>query len=128
MLAVGIGCRKGTSASTIVEVIQACLEAYEQPVASHLIVATGQIKAQEKGIREAAAELEAELLILDDAALQKVANRTLSHSEFSIAHSGLPSLCEAAALAAAGAEARLLGPRHVSKGVTCAIALSEERS
>ncbi|MFD1746249.1 cobalamin biosynthesis protein [Rhizobium helianthi] len=128
MLAIGIGCRKGTEACTIVAVIRVCLEEHGQPLPPRPILATGRIKAEEKGIRDAAAELGAKLLVLDDAALENVATRTLTRSEMSLAHTGLPSLCEAAALAAAGANARLLGPRHVSQGVTCAIALSEEIS
>ncbi|MDX8497511.1 cobalamin biosynthesis protein [Mesorhizobium sp. VK4C] len=47
----------------------------------------------------------------------------LSHSDFSQAHAGTPSVSEASALAAAGKGAKLLGPRTVLGAVTCAIAL-----
>ncbi|RUW67014.1 cobalamin biosynthesis protein, partial [Mesorhizobium sp. M1E.F.Ca.ET.063.01.1.1] len=38
-------------------------------------------------------------------------------------HAGTPSVSEASALAAAGKDAKLLGPRTVLGPVTCAIAL-----
>lgn len=49
---------------------------------------------------------------------------TLTHSAASLAARGTGSLAEASALSAAGAGARLLGPRHVSpdRMATCALA------
>jgi cobalt-precorrin 5A hydrolase len=52
------------------------------------------------------------------------ASQTLTHSELSQALAGVPSVSEAAALAAAGEGARLLGPRIVVGPVTCALAAS----
>jgi cobalt-precorrin 5A hydrolase len=49
---------------------------------------------------------------------------TLTRSEFSQAVAGTPSVSEAAALAAAGADARLLGPRIAVGPVTCALAIT----
>lgn len=127
MMALGIGCRKGTPTNVVLAVIDEALRAQGLTLARPLLVATGSIKAEEDGIREAAHQLDAEFVVLSDDALQAAASRTLTRSEMSLAHTGLPSLSEAAALAAAGPNARLLGPRHVSQGVTCAIALSEEK-
>ncbi len=125
MMALGIGCRKGTAAAVVLAVIDEALQAHDLKLAHPLFIATGGIKAEEEGIREAANQLGADFLILPDEALQAVTSRTLTRSELSLAHTGLPSLSEAAALAAAGPTARLVGPRHVSRGVTCAIAISE---
>lgn len=125
MMALGIGCRKGTSANVVLAVIDEALQAHGLKLTRPLCVATGSIKAEEDGIRKAALKLDAEFVVLSDEAMQPVASLTLTHSDMSLAHTGLPSLSEAAALAAAGPDARLLGPRHVSQGVTCAIALSE---
>ncbi|XIK08888.1 cobalamin biosynthesis protein [Mesorhizobium sp. AaZ16] len=52
------------------------------------------------------------------------AANTLTHSARSQAVAGTPSVAEAAALAAAGEGARLLGPRIVVGPVTCALATS----
>lgn len=127
MMALGIGCRKGTPAAVVLAVIGEALQAHGLKLAHPLVVATGGIKADEEGIRQAAEKLGAQFVALADEALQRVASLTLTHSDMSLAHTGLPSLSEAAALAGAGPDARLLGPRHVSQGVTCAIALSENR-
>lgn len=128
MMALGIGCRKDTSAEVILAVIDEALQAQGRDLTNPLVVATGSIKAEEPGIREAAKRLGAEFLIVADEALKAAASRTLTRSELSLAHTGLPSLSEAAAIAAAGLDARLVAPRHVSQGVTCAIALSENMS
>ena len=53
--------------------------------------------------------------------------QTLTASPLSLAVAGTPSVSEAAALAAAGPSAKLLGPRTVFGPVTCAIAMSEDR-
>ncbi|RUV12093.1 cobalamin biosynthesis protein, partial [Mesorhizobium sp. M1A.F.Ca.IN.022.04.1.1] len=63
------------------------------------------------------------VLVVSDDALQTVSSGTISQSEWSQAHAGTPSVSEASALAAAGKEAKLLGPRTVLGPVTCAIAL-----
>lgn len=125
MMALGIGCRKGTPADVVLAVIDEALQTHGVKLARPLVIATGAIKADEEGIREAAHQLGAEFVVLFDETLQSVVSLTHTRSETSLAHTGLPSLSEAAALAAAGPNARLLGPRHVSQGVTCAIALSE---
>jgi cobalt-precorrin 5A hydrolase len=49
-----------------------------------------------------------------------------THSELSQTVAGVPSVSEAAALAAAGDGARLLGPRIVVGPVTCALATSKD--
>lgn len=123
----GIGCRKGTSADTVISVLadalaQAGLEGF-QPA----MLATGRIKAEETGIIETADRLGIPLLIVEQAALEASAPRTLTTSEVSIAHTGTPSLCEAAALATAGETAELATPRLVRDGVTCAIAIANTR-
>jgi len=52
---------------------------------------------------------------------------TLTHSQASQTHKSTGSVAEAAALAAAGPNARLAGPRHIStdRMATCAIAIGE---
>lgn len=126
MMAIGIGCRKGTPAHTILAVVHETLNMLNIEVSEPCRVVTGPIKANETGIVDASRLLGAEFMVADEETLQACADRTLTHSATSLAHSGLPSLCEAAALAGAGLSSRLLGPRHVAQGVTCAIAISED--
>jgi cobalt-precorrin 5A hydrolase len=126
MITAGIGCRKGTTAETVLAVIDealaACGHAGERPQR----LATGALKAEEAGLIEAAERLGIALAIVSDPEMEDVSPRTLTLSTHSMAHVGIPSFCEAAALAAAGKSGRLVGPRHVAQGVTCAIAIAEE--
>ena len=66
------------------------------------------------------AGLDLVLLTLDE--LRKAAHLCMTHSEHSMRHYGIPSVAEAAALAAAGAGARLLLPRIVGRNATAAVA------
>ena len=125
MMAIGIGCRKGTAPEVILAVITEALQKQGIGISRPLVIATGGIKADEEGIREAAQRLLATFVVTTDEAMRAVAIRTLTHSDVSFSYTGLPSLSEAAALAAAGPSAHLVGPRHVSQGVACAIAISE---
>lgn len=70
-----------------------------------------------------AAELGVSVIPVESAALQ--AAGTATHSPASLAARGTGSVCEAAALAAAGPGARLLTSRHIAfdRMATCALAL-----
>ena len=57
-------------------------------------------------------------------ALLAAASRCLTDSPRARSVTGLPSMAEAAALAAAGPGARLLAPRSTAGGATCALAES----
>lgn len=122
MMVAGVGCMKGTSSAAVLETVRAAMAQHRVPAASLSALATGGPKREEAGIFAAAEALGIEVMLVDDAALTAAASRTLSHSVKSVEHTGLPSLCEAAALAAAGPQSALLGPRIVLAGVTCALA------
>ena len=73
----------------------------------------------------AAQNLALELRVVDAQRLVTAAPHCLTHSPRVLSLTGLPSLAEAAALAAAGPGARLLGPRLAAAGeATCALAES----
>jgi cobalamin biosynthesis protein CbiG len=69
-----------------------------------------------------AAQLGLELRYFSAAALEAETPRLLNPSEAVFRQMGCHGVAEAAALAAAGAEATLVLPKMVGKGVTCAIA------
>ncbi len=73
-------------------------------------------------LKPLALEIGVPLLSIDAAALEKVP--TITRSAASLAARRTGSVAEAVALAAAGPNARLLGPRHISpdRRATCAIA------
>ncbi len=124
----GIGCRKDTPAETILRVLAQTMETMGLEGRTPDMLATGGIKAHEAGIIEAAKKLGIPLVVLEQTALAAAAPRTLTVSEMSLAHAGTPSLCEAAALAAAGETAMLAAPRYVRDGVTCAIAVLNSKT
>ncbi len=85
-------------------------------------LATAEDKAGSRTFRSLAAWMA--LPVIGVSAAQIMAQRTLTQSPASLAARGTGSLAEAAALAAAGPGARLLGPRVVSEDgcATCALA------
>jgi len=85
-------------------------------------LATSAMKACEPAIAAAAEALGIPLVTVQEPDLQRAAGRCLTRSAASLAATGIPSLAEAAALAAAGEASRLLGPRIATGNVTCAIA------
>jgi cobalt-precorrin 5A hydrolase len=125
MIVAGLGSRRGVSADEIVEAVRAAAARCRLEPAAVGRLATGQKKASEPAFAEAALRLGIPLEILGDAALAATQGRTLTHSGHSVAETGLPSLSETAALAAAGGASRLLGPRIVTGRVTCALASTE---
>ena len=70
--------------------------------------------------RRGARGLDLILLTLDD--LRATAHLCMTHSEHSMKQYGIPSVAEAAALAGAGAEARLLIPRFLGRNTTVSVA------
>ncbi|OBQ81497.1 cobalamin biosynthesis protein [Mesorhizobium sp. WSM3873] len=123
MMVAGIGCRKGVTARDVRAAIETALEAHGLAVTALSALATGEMKRDEQAIFLAGRDLDLPVLVVSDDALQTVSSGTISQSEWSQAHAGTPSVSEASALAAAGKEAKLLGPRTVLGPVTCAIAL-----
>ena len=124
MIIAGVGCRKGATQQDILSAIETALEAHGLATPALSALATVELKRDEQGIIAAGRVLELPLLVVDDIALVAAAPRTLSRLQISQEAVGRLSVSEAAALAAAGADAILLGPRTVAGLATCAIAIS----
>ncbi len=73
-------------------------------------------------LAEAAGRAGLDLMLLTLDELQAAAHLCVTHSEKSMEHYGIPSVAEAAALAAAGAGARLLLPRFCGRYTTASVA------
>jgi cobalt-precorrin 5A hydrolase len=63
-------------------------------------------------------------MLITDADLKAAGTRVATRSDRVVALTGVPSLAEAAALAAAGPSSRLIAPRLVVGAATCALASS----
>ena len=121
----GIGCRKGVSAAQVGEAIGAALARAGLQRDALDLIATPVQKGAEPGIVAAANALSVPLVLVPPADLENATPRILTRSERVIALTGLPSIAEAAALAAGGPSARLVASRTAVGPVTCAIAATE---
>ena len=116
----GIGCRSGCPAEEISALLEQALQQAGNPPLAAL--ATSDHKREEAGIIQTAAALDKPLHFISLEGLMGAESMLRTVSEKVAAHMGFPSIAEAAALAAAGPDARLLLPRIHSKRVTCALA------
>ena len=128
MIVAGLGSRADVRAEDILAAVRAAAARYGVPLGRIGRLATGERKSSQPAFAEAALKLGIPLEIMGEAALADVAGRTLTRSGHSQALTGLPSLSEAAALAAAGEGSALLGPRIALGPVTCALAQSRGRA
>lgn len=128
MMIAGIGCRKGTDVADVIAAVETALEAHGLAVTALSALATATLKRDEEAILAAGRRFELPVLVVEDAPLAAAAPRTLTRSQASLAASGTPSVSEASALAAAGEDSTLLGPRIVVGPATCAIATSGART
>ncbi|MXQ09060.1 precorrin methylase [Alphaproteobacteria bacterium GH1-50] len=121
MIVAGFGFRAAADIASLKDAYGRARAALPEGVAPESI-ATVSDKAEMPVFRALAAELALDPIGVDAARLAD--QKTSTRSEASIAARGASSVAEAAALAAAGPGARLLGPRVVSGDgmATCALA------
>jgi cobalt-precorrin 5A hydrolase len=127
MIVAGIGCRKGASAAAISAVIADALARARLGTQALDLVAAPESKGDEHGVAAAAAALGVPLMLVAKADLEAAGARTQTRSERVLALIGVPSVAEAAALAAGGPAARLILPRITVGVATCALAVGGER-
>ncbi len=126
IVAIGVGCRAGASGGAIAALARRALEETGAPQ-GEIGMFTLAAKADEPGLIEAARIIGVALMALPLAALSAQAGRILTPSPSAQARFGAPNIAEASALAGAGEDGWLLGPRLAADGATCAIALSPEQ-
>jgi cobalt-precorrin 5A hydrolase len=125
MIVAGVGCKRGAPASDIEAAIRAALARANVSEDALDAVATIAAKSAEAGIKAAAEKLGVAVVKVSEAEMKAASDRTETRSARVLALMGVPTVAEAAALAAAGPAARLLGPRLVVGAATCALAASE---
>jgi cobalt-precorrin 5A hydrolase len=124
MIVAGVGCKRGAPARDIEAAIRAALARANIAAEAVDLIATIAAKSGEAGIKAAAAKLGVAIIAVPEVELQAATDRTETRSERVLALAGVPSVAEAAALAAAGPTARLIGPRLAVRAATCALAAS----
>jgi cobalt-precorrin 5A hydrolase len=122
MIVAGVGCRRGTPAAAIAAVIDAALDRARLTKDALGAVATAAAKGDEAGIAATASALGVPLVLVSPDDLEAAVHRTATRSDRVVALIGVPSVAEAAALAASGAAARLLVSRIAVGPATCALA------
>jgi cobalt-precorrin 5A hydrolase len=122
MIVAGIGCRKGASEHDVRAAIAAALDRAGLDGNVLVLVATAASKGGEPGISAAAQTLGLPLVLVPQRDLEAQAPRTATRSARVVALMGVPSVAEAAALAAGGPAARLVGAKTSVGPATCALA------
>ncbi len=123
-LALGVGCERHASAAELRDLVEATLAAAglaPQAVAGVVSVA---LKAAEPAIHALAGSLAVPARFLEREALAAEAPRLATPSAVVEAEIGIPGVAEAAALAAAGPDGRLLVTKQKSRRCTVAVALA----
>ena len=126
MIVAGIGCRKGISIGEVDAAIAAALIQSGLDRDQLNLIATASFKCNEAGIVGAAKARALSLRLVTHVELESVNDRLLTRSAQVLALKELNSVAEAAALVAAGPNARLLAARIVLGSVTCALAKGED--
>ena len=126
MMIAGIGCKRGAPAADVEAAVRAALAHANAAQDALAAVATTAAKSREAGIAAAAATLGVAVVPVPDDELRAANVRTASRSERVLALTGVHSVAEAAALAAAGPNARLVSPRIVVGSAACALAVAGE--
>ena len=124
MIVAGVGCRAGASAREIEAALSAALAQAHLDPTTLGVIATSSGKGIEPGIAAAASLRGAKLVLVPQAELEAAGARVVTRSARVLALTGVPSVAEAAALAAAGLDARLIVPRVVVGPATCALAIA----
>ena len=125
LIIAGLGFRKAISAAEIEAALVLALRTSPLVDTKLSHIAMPAEKAAEPAIRQVAAARGLPLIFVSRHALEAASHRTLTRSARSMAAMNVHSVAEAAALAAAGPNGRLLAPRVAVGPVTCALAEGE---
>ena len=123
MMVAGVGCKAGASAGEIEAAIAEALARAGLSTETLSALATSFAKGNEPGIAAAAMARGLELVVVAQHDLEAAGARVVTRSERVLALTGVPSVAEAAALAAAGPASRLVGARVAVGPATCALAI-----
>ncbi len=133
MIAVGLGCRASCDARDIVRVVRDAIANAAFSLSEVHALYAPERKRHHPALASAAATLGKPLVFLPMSALEAQARSVLTVSAVVARHIGVPCVCETAALAGAHSfelsrhdrappMPRLLGPRRIHGGATCALA------
>ena len=120
-LAIGVGCTRGVLPERLVHHVLQTLVHYKLSQKSVAVVASVDLKADETAILTLAQTLSVPARFLPVEDLEALTSRLSQPSEYVFRAVGCHGVAEAAALASAGPDARLVVNKHCGQQVTCAI-------
>ena len=125
-LVIGLGFRDEVSAQSIGEALNDAATRAAQPEAE-TVLAVPEDKAAHPALRAVAKARCLSIQTASADAMRKADRRVITRSEQAKTHRNVGSVCEAAALAVAGTDARLIVPRVISadRCATAAAAIKE---
>lgn len=126
MIVAGLGFRKAIGAAQVESAIEAALRHSRLDAHQLGLIAVPAVKGTQAGIVAAAAARGVLLVLIAQDALEKADLRSVTRSARSVETLNVQSVAEAAALAGAGPNSRLLAPRVAVGPVTCAIAVGDD--
>jgi len=119
-LIVGIGCRRGTEAARIVAAVKAGLDEVKATIEQVRLLASADIKADEQGLIDGAAELGLPLRLIPSHEIRN-SKKQFQRSDFVDEKVNLPAVAEPSALLA-GRRTKLILRKRKFNGVTVAVA------
>ena len=122
MIAAGIGFNSAVSGEDIAALVRDAAAQAGLALAELSVLATLERRIAEAPFAAAAGALALPVAAVASADLAGVSGRVKTHSARVLARFGVGSVAEAAALCAAGPDARLILPRIARARVTCALA------
>jgi cobalt-precorrin 5A hydrolase/precorrin-3B C17-methyltransferase len=127
-IALGVGCDRAADEWELKTLVSNVLKANDILVSEIACIATIESKKHEPAIHALSRELDVPLCLFSAEVLSREEGRTATPSDLVQGAVGTPSVSEAAALAAAGADASLLVAKQKSAHCTAALALSTSRN
>lgn len=122
MIVAGLGFRHGVSAEELLQVLEQAALAASLPLRGVARLATVTDRSGEAGLIAAAERLGVPIVPVDENELRAADQQVTTRSARVLAGYGVGSVCEAAALAAAGPGARLRLARITGPRTACALA------
>ncbi len=124
--ALGVGCARGADPEELWELVKGALDQAGIAAGAIASVNTLDLKADEPAMNELARRLGVPLRLFTAAELEDEAARLANPSEVVFAEVGCHGVSEAAALAAAGKDAKLAVEKRKTANCTCALARASE--